>query len=1033
MPVLELIVKCEATKWGEEVAVVGSWNSWNKKHFTKLSTNPAQFPVWKTKVSLTDSMARKPIEYKYVIVKDGRIAKWEGNGTRFNRVAEVHDETKTSDVYGSIPAEKPMHASSLVGKNWLEHTGNGSMNPNIHGLSSLEKAFVRTTMDKKSWRQRLSFVRSLFTDEKQAEDMGFDKHSIDSLATVSIYLSFLSSGQVRCEEDGGHYRPNHHAHEAQQLEEALESVIGHVLDGERKSNLANGKSFIPYVIRKIHPLLPSYSSQFTASVPLTRIRDIAHRNDIPHEFKQEIKHTLQNKLHRCAGPEDLQTSARLLEKVNNGHFSDGMKEQFSIFHRELCEFFNASSLDERLHYLSNNEHTRAVSDTSSHLERMKREQTPAYDQLIALTEIREGLTRLPIMSSKSISRDVSEHLQKIRLADVEMENYAFTLLAVIAKNVEDQNEGHIEWSFNLHSLSLSLVNIGLSGIMPSEANATAAELRALHQISRSSTREKLFVLRAKAAVDRALRFAHRFCTTIAQVYSRRASTFGKALGVDSHAVSVFAEAEIRANVTFQASRIATAVSRLIRKALELPPWDPLYNGSASGRVVFAEKLGDVMNIDEDVIAICRQADGDEDIDASVRGVILGRSLPHLSHLGVRARQSGVIFVCAEDQDAFEVVWNRRNLHEARMLVTSEEGLASLSPLSEIHEAHSHRGAQSVASVEVKVEFDACEKAPISISDATKGSTSSKCALLGKVAKIAANSNGVFFAANGMALPHGMFQEVRKRHEKEYNELVSAYQRAYEGKIGVEEAANSLRQMIETKMIMEDKWCKMIQKRFEKGCKVMVRSSANAEDLENMSGAGLYDSIANVDVHCTKALQGAVAAVWGSLWTKRAASSRSCYRVPHEKVSMAVVIQEMIRSDLSLVAFSHDPVSKDKSKMYIEVAVGMGETLASGNAEGSPYRMKVARDSGDVEDVSLASISQALVARGEAGLQCEVVDYSRQRLTTDDSSRRELGVRIAKAMHLLEEELGGAQDVEGAVTVSQGQTKLFVVQARAQIE
>lgn len=39
------------------------------------------------------------------------------------------------------------------------------------------------------------------------------------------------------------------------------------------------------VIRKIHPCLPSFKAEFTASVPLTRIRDIAHRGDIPHDLK----------------------------------------------------------------------------------------------------------------------------------------------------------------------------------------------------------------------------------------------------------------------------------------------------------------------------------------------------------------------------------------------------------------------------------------------------------------------------------------------------------------------------------------------------------------------------------------------------------------------------------------------------------------------------------------------------------------------------------------------------------------------------
>ena len=61
--------------------------------------------------------------------------------------------------------------------------------------------------------------------------------------------------------------------------------------------------------------LPSFTEAYTASTPLTRIRDIAHRGDIPHELKQEIKHTIQNKLHRNAGPEDL-------VRFDSHHFCD---------------------------------------------------------------------------------------------------------------------------------------------------------------------------------------------------------------------------------------------------------------------------------------------------------------------------------------------------------------------------------------------------------------------------------------------------------------------------------------------------------------------------------------------------------------------------------------------------------------------------------------------------------------------------------------------------------------------------------------
>ncbi|KAL6000506.1 Phosphoglucan, water dikinase, chloroplastic [Asimina triloba] len=97
------------------------------------------------------------------------------------------------------------------------------------------------------------------------------------------------------------------------------------------------------VIRKIHPCLPSFKSEFTAAVPLTRIRDIAHRGDIPHELKQEIKHTIQNKLHRNAGPEDLIATEAMLGRITKkpGEYSEAFVEQFKIFYHELKDFFNA--------------------------------------------------------------------------------------------------------------------------------------------------------------------------------------------------------------------------------------------------------------------------------------------------------------------------------------------------------------------------------------------------------------------------------------------------------------------------------------------------------------------------------------------------------------------------------------------------------------------------------------------------------------------------------------------------------------------
>ena len=55
--------------------------------------------------------------------------------------------------------------------------------------------------------------------------------------------------------------------------------------------------------------------------------------------------------------------------------------------------------------------------------------------------------------------------------------------------------------------------------------------------------------------------------------------------------------------------------------------------------------------------------------------------------------------------------------------------------------------------------------------------------------------------------------------------------------------------------------------------VIVRSTANVEDLAGMSGAGLYDSIPNVALSSPGAFEKALTAVWASLYTRRAVLSR----------------------------------------------------------------------------------------------------------------------------------------------------------------
>lgn len=1077
MPAVTFSVRCDETHWGESVGVLGSWIAWDKSQLVILSTSPDHFPLWSATISLNDQLVGHPLDYKYVITKDGHIARWEYHSSQ-NRELVVSSDITTSDIFGQPPSstqrqggnkQAPEQIPNQASREWNAENSTSHHFPDfdMDKLCPLERALVLYSQQKFSWRLRLSYIRSLFTEKEVAQEADFNPMSINSLATISIYLSFLSTGQLPCHEDGGHHRPNHHAHEARRIEAALSQVIQMVLGSDTvergdvltiPSESVRNRAYIPYVVRKIFPLLPSYSSQFTVSVPLTRIRDIAHRNDIPHDLKLDIKHNLQNKLHRSAGPEDLHTSARILKKISQGDFSQPFVDQFRIFHTELLAFFNAASLDDRLRYLQGCEHTRDVAASSGTLLGLKTQHANSLLQLRAQVKIRSGLNKLPLMQlPPSLSNDDEnlphEDVQKVRLADIQLEGYAFVLLAAEAKEAEDVTDPtSFPWQRLLESLSIAMNNMQLSAIRPEESTAIASELLATSELSFNKGRCLTAVLRTKAAVERALRFIHEFSDAIMDVYNQRAHTFGEALGVARHAIDVFAEAEVRSSLTFQASRLASACMTVTRRALNLPPWDALYAGKTFGVVLYVDKLGDALakGSKEDSIIVCRLADGDEDIPTHVRGVVVGRKLPHLSHLGVRARQARVVFVCAEERSVFDEIWKRRLSGLCELQITAREGLAVWQEAFSAVSSSDHlAGNSGDEKIEIKSEeeeaaaisglhFDTDFSEVLPLVKATRDLASSKCMFAGKLLDIANDSDGLFKAPGGVVIPHGVFQREREIHTKEYSNLVTAYNSLVARGGDSNEQENAVRELsdfIEANFRPGDSIISAIQNNFVDDARVMVRSSANAEDLEQMSGAGLYDSIANVAVKNSAELEKAITKVWGSVWTKRAASSRIAHAVKHEQVSMAVLVQEMVESDFSFVAFSREPVGNG-SEVYIEVAVGMGETLASSSGEGSPYRVRIDREGLSVEEVSFASYSDALVpdkSEAHSGLRRTVVDYSTVWMTTADDRRTEVLKRIAMSVLMLEEAFDGPQDVEGAITVNDDdETSVYVVQARPQI-
>ena len=68
-----------------------------------------------------------------------------------------------------------------------------------------------------------------------------------------------------------------------------------------------------------------------------------------------------------------------------------------------------------------------------------------------------------------------------------------------------------------------------------------------------------------------------------------------------------------------------------------------------------------------------------------------------------------------------------------------------------------------------------------------------------------------------------------------------------------------------------------------------RSSTNAEDLEDFSGAGLYSSHSAKKDNPDKTIDRAIKKVWASLWNWRAFEERSYYKIVHTSCAMGILV------------------------------------------------------------------------------------------------------------------------------------------------
>lgn len=206
-----------------------------------------------------------------------------------------------------------------------------------------------------------------------------------------------------------------------------------------------------------------------------------------------------------------------------------------------------------------------------------------------------------------------------------------------------------------------------------------------------------------------------------------------------------------------------------------------------------------------------------------------------------------------------------------------------------------------------------------------------------------------------------------------------------------------------------------------GLGLFARSSTNAEDLPNFSGAGLYSTVPNV--RGDEQLMEAIKTVWASVWNYEAYEARESFGMNHFGVYPAVLIQEGINADSAGVAITTDPFNhEDRGAVYVNAKRGLGIKVVEGRRVAEQVIYKPGNRS---IRVLTRSDEDTMLAFDEHGGVKEVAIEQQRRVLTDEMVRR-----LARASIQLKRVFAGRdQDIEWVYRAGQ----LYIVQSRPYIQ
>ncbi|MBF0317497.1 MAG: hypothetical protein HQL04_04920 [Nitrospirae bacterium] len=432
---------------------------------------------------------------------------------------------------------------------------------------------------------------------------------------------------------------------------------------------------------------------------------------------------------------------------------------------------------------------------------------------------------------------------------------------------------------------------------------TTDDLRACSKhLGRLSFQDNEWRYHCLAILERLKRLLGNFIDRYYRMFHDNAEFLGKAFNADAWTVNLFTEEVIRTRLIFALSLLLQYLETALLRQGILPQWQVISPHNAVGMVEVVDTLHKVTHtvFDTPTIIITDKVVGDEEIPKGVVAIISANNIDVVSHLGVRARNGAVLFATCYNNETIQHLKALKGrwlslLVTAAGEISCEESAASTSA----------RRLDAQQPISLRLRDNAFETYAL-----TSREFSTRVAGLksNNLATLRDKLPNWIHAPASVVIPFGVFEHLMRQPvnadlKRAYDEQISTL--AVKDHEGLTTALDAL--------------------------KATIMSLSPPDGLfQTLTDAMKRDGIPAPD-DWTEGWR-CIKQVYASAWNERAYLSRRNMGIPHEGLSMAVLIQGVIEAEYAFVIHTLNPITNNPDELYAEVVLGLGETLV-GNFPG----------------------------------------------------------------------------------------------------